>query len=230
MKDFWRKHLQRLCDSIIAQTERARAGSKHSVIKGSSIEFVLRRTLREYLPEDLEVGTGQIASNTGNISPQIDVLIYEAKTFPRLAVNEDSSVVVCCESVFAAVECKASWSKGQILSNFEGFIKVDLERHGYFNQRDLFGGYFALIVDGMRPRSFSPFEDKRRFVGFYTLKGGKSWRSKYDERCFEKHDGNALEALLSDMMHDCMRKDLKELGTHTLTWQTVRTYAQWQNH
>jgi len=44
---FWTEHLKRLCDSLVAQTDRARVGSDHSVIKGTSIEYVIRRTLKE---------------------------------------------------------------------------------------------------------------------------------------------------------------------------------------
>ena len=52
MDRFWTEHLKRLCDSLIAQTDRARVGSDHSVIKGTSIEYVIRRTLTDYMPSN----------------------------------------------------------------------------------------------------------------------------------------------------------------------------------
>ena len=90
MQNFWAEHLERLCASLIAQTDRVRRGSKHTLIKGTSIEFVIRRTLREYLPSAFHIGTGQIVNNKNQISPQIDILVYDALSFPRLAVNEDN--------------------------------------------------------------------------------------------------------------------------------------------
>ena len=89
---FWTEHLHWLSQSLLAQTQRARAGSQHTLIKGSSIEEALRRILRHYLPTALHVGTGQVANNIQEISPQIDILIYDRGTFPHLAVNEDGSV------------------------------------------------------------------------------------------------------------------------------------------
>jgi hypothetical protein len=118
MKTFWSEHLERLCKSLIAQPDRIKAGSEHTVIKGTSIEFVIRRTLKEYLPHNFEVGTGQVANTLGRLSPQMDVLIYDSNTFPRLAVNEDGSVIVCSECVHSAVECKALWDTDKVLGNF----------------------------------------------------------------------------------------------------------------
>ena len=81
---FWTEHLKRLCDSLVAQADRIRVGSDHSVIKGTSIEYVIRRTLKEYMPSNFTIGTGQIANNQNEISPQIDILVYDTNTFPRV--------------------------------------------------------------------------------------------------------------------------------------------------
>ena len=125
MDGFWTEHMKRLRDSLIAQTDRARAGSDHTVIKGSSIEYVVRRTLTEYMPSNFSVGTGQIANNENEISPQIDVLVHDTNTFPRLAVNEDSSVIVCCESVFGIVECKSQYDHKRVKKHFDSFVSVE---------------------------------------------------------------------------------------------------------
>ena len=126
MNRFWTEHLKRLCDSLIAQTDRARVGSDHSLIKGASIEYVIRRTLKDYLPSNFKVGTGQTANSSSEISPQLDVIIYDADTFPRMAVNEDSSVVVCCESVFEVVECKSTLDIQKANKHFTSLIDVEL--------------------------------------------------------------------------------------------------------
>src|SRR5207244_2659150 len=96
----WNLHLDLLRKALLAQFERIRASSSHSAIKGTSIEAALRRLLQDYLPRQFSVGTGQIANVNSMLSPQLDILIYDEVTFPRLAVNEDGSVVICAEALY----------------------------------------------------------------------------------------------------------------------------------
>lgn len=226
MNGFWTEHLKRLRDSLIAQTDRARVGSDHSGIKGSSIEYVVRRTLTDYMPSNFTVSTGQIANNQNEISPQIDVLVHDTNTFPRLAVNEDSSVIVCCESVFEVVECKSQYDQTRVSKHFNLFIGVESKRYGLFGEDGMASGYFVLVVDPMTP-DLSTFEDPKRFIGFYSLKGSKSWASAYKEKKFTKHDGNSLDFFLHHIMSDCMRKGLSELGSLDYTYETVSKYLGW---
>ena len=223
---FWTEHLKRLCDSLVAQTDRARVGSDHSVIKGTSIEYVIRRTLKEYMPSHFTIGTGQIANNQNEISPQIDILVYDTNTFPRLAVNEDSSVIVCCESVFEVIECKSQYDLKRLSKHFNTLIEVESKRHGMFGADGMACGYFVLVVDPMNPK-LSLFEDSKRFVGFYSLKGSKSWSSPYKQTQFSENDGNGLDFFLHHIMSDCMRKGLSELGSLNYTYDTVSKYLGW---
>ena len=195
MEQFWTEHLKRLGDSLVAQTDRARIGSDHSVIKGTSIEYVIRRMLSDYMPSNFAIGTGQIANNQNKISPQIDILVFDTHTFPRLAVNEDSSVIVCCESVFEIVEVKCQYNQKRVSKHFNKLIEVESKRHGMFGDDGMASGYFVLVVDPMNP-DLSKFEDSKRFVGFYSLKGSKSWSSPYKQNKFSEHDGNGLDFFL----------------------------------
>jgi hypothetical protein len=226
MNRFWTEHLKRLCDSLVAQTARARAGSDHPVIKGTSIEYVIRRKLKDYMPSNFAIGTGQIANNQNEISPQIDILVYDTNTFPRLAVNEDSSVIVCCESVFEVVECKSQYDLSGLIKHFNSLIKVESKRRGMFGDDGMASGYFVLVVDPINP-DLSKFQDSKRFVGFYSLKGSKSWSSPYNKTQFSEHDGNGLDFFLHHIMSDCMRKGLSELGPLDYTYETVSKYLGW---
>jgi hypothetical protein len=226
MDRFWTEHLKRLRDSLVAQTDRARVGSDHSVIKGTSIEYVIRRTLSDYMPSDFAIGTGQIANNQNEISPQIDILVFDTNTFPRLAVNEDSSVIVCCESLFEIVEIKCQYDQKLVSKHFKKLIEVESKRHGMFGADGMASGYFVLVVDPMNP-DLSKFEDSKRFVGFYSLKDSKSWSSPYKQTKFSAHDGNGLDFFLHHIMSDCMRKGLSELGSLEYTYDTVAKYLGW---
>lgn len=226
MQNFWAEHLERLCASLIAQTDRARRGSKHTLIKGTSIEFVIRRTLREYLPSAFHIGTGQIVNNRNQIGPQIDILVYDALSFPRLAVNEDNSVVICSESVHAIVECKSSWDSKVIKDHFTKFAEVDSNRYGMFGTPGMQAGYFVLIMDSIQP-DIKPFQFTDRSIGFYSLKGKKAWASRYQNPYFTEIEGNSLDFFLNDIMYDCMRKGLSELGSLEHTYEAVRQYLGW---
>lgn len=230
----WTEHLGFLNNSLQAQVKRARIGSKHPTIKGSSIEEALRRILRQYLPSVYHIGTGQVANNevTGsegqNISPQIDILIYERTTFPHLAVNEDGSVIICCEPLFATIECKTRWNKKGVLDNFTQLRAVESKRYGpFFGDIENSSSYFVFIIDALKKPSLVGFEDENRFVGIYTLEGQRSWRSPFQTATFIQQDGNALESLIKDVLEDSMRKSIPEPGDLTETHKAVRKYFGW---
>lgn len=226
MNQFWVEHLNRLRESLLAQTRRARAGSDHSTIKGSSIEVVVRRTLKEYLPAKFHVGTGQVANNQQQISPQVDVLIYDGSTFPHLAVNEDSSVVICCESLLAAVECKSRWDGDVVASHYNRFVQVDAVRDSRFGGPRTAAGYFVFVIDPVSA-NLTPLQDKDRFVGVYSLEGNKTWSSAHERSDFSEQPGNALGWFLQHVMCDCMRKGHLELGSLEWTFDAVRSYFGW---
>lgn len=228
MNLFWVEHLSRLRESLLAQTRRARAGSDHSTIKGSSIEVVVRRTLKEYLPGKFHVGTGQVANSQQEISPQVDVLIYDGSGFPHLAVNEDSSVVICCESLLAAVECKSRWDADVVASHYRRLVQVDAVRDPRFRGRETAAGYFIFVIDSVSP-NLAPLQDRDRFVGVYSLGDNKAWSSAHGRTDFSEQPGNAFGWFLQHVMCECMRKRPLELGSLEWTFHAVRSYFGWSD-
>lgn len=226
----WAKHLICLKESLITQTRRVRAGSKHTGIKGSSIETILRKILYLYLPNSFHVGTGQFANHSHKISPQIDILIYDRETFPHLSVNEDSSVIICCESLYSTIECKTKWNRRKIENHFDQVKKVDSKRYGeYFSHPENTPGYFIFLLENLPKINLSDLSDNNRFIGIYSLEGGICWRSPFQTIQFTQHKGNALDFFLKDVLHDCMRKNLQELGTRDDTYKVVSKYLGWKN-
>lgn len=222
----WSENLDRLRDTLIAQVARIRAGT-HSTIKGTSIEVVLRRTLREHLPAYFTVGTGQTANNKREVSPQLDVLIYDHVVFPHLAVNEDDSVVVCCEALYGTIECKATWDRARIKDHFDRFAAVESERHKNYQARDGAASYLVVVFDpcDLDPSRLSEdFGDESRLVGIYSVSGNRSWRSGLEIRDFAPQDGNGLALLLEDLLLDAMKKGSKDEGTFTIAYDTLRSY------
>ena len=225
--NFWEQHFSRLQASLAAQIERIRAGSKHSTIKGTSIEVVLRRMLREYLPGHFSVGLGQIANSSGELSPQQDILVYDGKAFPHLAVNEDSSVIVCCESIVAAIECKTYWKQDEIEKHYTGTVDVESKRCEKFQDKDLLAGYFLFFYEPATPK-LANFTDVDRTIGFYCLQSNQSWSSPFKKEEFKHTQTKVLETFFQDLLMHCMRIGQVELGTFESAYDVVSRYIGWQ--
>jgi Domain of unknown function (DUF6602) len=224
----WSENLDRLRDSLIAQFKRIRAGSSHATIKGTSLEMVLRRTLREYVPRYFAIGSGQTANCERRTSPQLDVMLYDQNVFPHLAVNEDSSVVVCCESLFATVECKMQWDGGKVVEHFRKFVEVESVRHPSFSAPSDVAAYFVVIFDPLdldKP-NLSSMEDQDRAMGIYTVEGNRSWHSPQGEKQFALREGNGFALLLKDILFDCMAKGQKDVGDFSKAFEAVKKYIE----
>ena len=227
MQIHWSKHFERLSDTIQAQIERARAGAEHATIKGTCLEVIVCDTLRKYLPSYFKVGTGQVANSEGKLTPQLDVVVYDGNAFPHLAVNEDSSVVICCESLLATVECKIPPPKKlDLKKHYDRFCMVEYERHSNFQDPELKAGYFVLIYESFQP-GLDSFEDNERSIGFYSLQADKSWWSEYGQQTFVQHDARVLERFFENILMDCMRRGQLELGTFEDAYEVIKTYLGW---
>lgn len=222
----WVDNLERLSASLLAQLDRIRAGSTHPTIKGGSVEAVVRRTLREYMPGYFGIGSGQIASGRHELSPQLDVMVYDQAVFPRLAVNEDSSVVVCCEALYAAIECKTTWDKIRVSEHFARFAGIESQREENYAGVNDAAGYYVLVFDEvtLTPESVEGLADKDRFVGVYTVAGRKAWSSGSEHADFVGRDGNALSLLLGDLLADCMEKGQKDEGSFSRAYAALKPY------
>jgi hypothetical protein len=85
------------------QTTFKRVARRHNQVSGSRREDTLREFLSKTLPKRLAVATGEVAASDGQLSPQIDIIIFDALDTPLLDRSE-SSVVVPVEGVYAVIE------------------------------------------------------------------------------------------------------------------------------
>lgn len=92
---------------------RASAAVRHPGDKGAARENVLRRFLCEegYLPARYRVSdaSSHVVSTTGHISAQVDLLVYDALTAPRL-LSVGGICYYPIESCYGLVECKSDLS------------------------------------------------------------------------------------------------------------------------
>ena len=79
-------------------------GGAHAVSKGQRREAALRGFLRRHLPATYGVGRGEVAASWGQLSRQVDILIYDA--LAPVLLDDGGSLVVAADSVYAAIEVK----------------------------------------------------------------------------------------------------------------------------
>lgn len=89
----------------------ALVGRDNTPTVGAYREAFIRQTIRSYLPEGLEAGSGFVLSPDGERSRQMDVVVYESGPEPP-AFAEEGFVVAEAERVRAVVEVKSRIARG----------------------------------------------------------------------------------------------------------------------
>lgn len=86
---------------------------RHPVSKGNATEFKWIETFRKYLPNRYRVDKAFVIDCKGNISDEIDMVIYDQQYSPFL-FNRNTSLFIPAESVYAVVEIKQDLNKTHI--------------------------------------------------------------------------------------------------------------------
>jgi len=108
-----RKHQFGQPNAIIQQEEtrmltvvdQALGSTSNSQTLGRNGEVPTRDFFQRYLPYMFRAATGHFITPSGHLSPQIDVLILDAR-YPLLSENADGSVLAMLHAVVATVEVK----------------------------------------------------------------------------------------------------------------------------
>ena len=90
----------------------------HPTAKGSETELNWIGLLRNYLPERYSVDSGFVVDHEGNISEQIDVIIYD-RHFTPFIFRGENVVYIPAEGVYAVFEVKPKLSK----ANYDYAVK-----------------------------------------------------------------------------------------------------------
>lgn len=128
---------------------------------GSFKEAILRKTISQFLPSNLSIGTGFIVrkedyfeNNTGTISNQLDIIIYENKT--PVIFREGDFVILTDASVRAVVE-----------------VKTKVSNYSNSNNNNPSDTALNIIVDKLnRLRAFPSFilnpGNRKKFIGIFS--------------------------------------------------------------
>jgi hypothetical protein len=120
-----------VAEQMRSDVDRARKALSHSGLKGAAFEETFRRFLREYLPQSLDISTGQIVDSQGGFSRQLDVIISDTVKTPILFRSEDLRVIPV-ECVYTVIEVKAFLDKEELKKVFVNMESVRaLQKRAY---------------------------------------------------------------------------------------------------
>lgn len=80
---------------------------QHCLEQGLANERILKRILKQYLPQKYSVTSGKIMDYQGKLSNQIDIIIYDAFNFAPIYIDEDFGIIAY-EAVYAIIEVKTT--------------------------------------------------------------------------------------------------------------------------
>jgi hypothetical protein len=107
------KLLAGLHGEIEMRLQRSRAAIGHPVAKGDATEGIWIELLTNYLPQRYRVAKAFVIDSTDTTSQQLDIVIYDRQYTP-LIFNQDGTLVIPAESVYAVFEAKQSIDAGQV--------------------------------------------------------------------------------------------------------------------
>jgi hypothetical protein len=107
------KLLAGLHGEIEMRLQRSRSAIGHAVAKGDATEGIWIELLTNYLPQRYRVAKAFVIDSTDTTSQQLDIVIYDRQYTP-LIFNQDGTLVIPSEGVYAVFEAKQSIDAGQV--------------------------------------------------------------------------------------------------------------------
>ncbi|MGC1122439.1 MAG: DUF6602 domain-containing protein [Candidatus Methanofastidiosia archaeon] len=108
-----RKTFLSLQEQMIARLTTTRENVLHPEAKGSATELGWTKVLNGHLPKRYQAEKAFVLDANGNISDQIDIVVFDRQYSPLL-FNQDEVLHVPAESVYAVIEVKQDLDKGTI--------------------------------------------------------------------------------------------------------------------
>lgn len=90
---------------IEKELQTARCAFNHPVAKGDASESVWVSMLNEYLPQRYRVAKARAIDSTGNLSDQLDVVIFDRQYTPFIFTHK-GQYIIPAESIYAVFEAK----------------------------------------------------------------------------------------------------------------------------
>lgn len=125
--------------AMLLAVDRALSSSPNSQTIGKNGELPFLNFLNRYLPPTFKAASGHFITPNGNISPQIDIMVLDAR-YPLLAENLDGSVLAMLHSVIRTIEVKTNLTSKDIqkISNDMRKIRTLMNEIDIFNNAEAF--------------------------------------------------------------------------------------------
>ena len=124
----------------------------HMGERGEFREEIIERFLKPFLPQSYGIGSGQVFSEDGGSSKQIDIVIYDT-VFSNVLFRDKKNSLFPCESIYGTVEVKSQLSKEELIKSIDNIISVKILQRAASDMRDILPIRHIGIGDGL---SFSP--------------------------------------------------------------------------
>jgi hypothetical protein len=197
----------------------------HQGEKGSAREDVLASFIKKFLPLNYDVGRGFVQDANGQMSTQIDIIIYNKFQTPRVGFGDDDGKfgIYPFESVRYAIEVKSTSTLDEIRKTNDNFKKLrNLKSNDPDNPWGIITVYFSFASDVKNVNECDRYiglTEEAKFMppimviccmnqGYWDF-----WQHQDEapERCwnFGKSDGKGIELamLLSYILRTLNEKD-----------------------
>ena len=92
----------------------------HNTSKGAFREQIIKRILRPFLPGEYGISSGQAFDDNGELSKQLDIVLYDA-LHSYIAPFADDFIYFPCESIYGNIEIKSKLNKKSL---FESMLNI----------------------------------------------------------------------------------------------------------
>ena len=101
----------------------------HSPSKGAFREYIIKQCVRPFLPEAYGISNGECFDMEGNVSKQLDAVVYD-RLYSYIVPYSDDFIQFPYESVYGNIEVKSLLNKEELfasIENIESFKKLKRE-------------------------------------------------------------------------------------------------------
>lgn len=171
---------------------------KHPTTKGNHCEEAWINFFRSFLPSRYSVDKGFVFDCKGNISEQIDIIIYDSQYSPLIFITEAGEKYITAESIYAVFDSKSQINKKTLEytdKKIESVKKLHRTSRNIINggieqgackPKDILGGILA--VDSILPKNIQKNMDEYKNINFGCAIKSIAFLSSRD-----KKDGSLCE-------------------------------------
>ncbi len=158
MNKIYRQGLINKIDKAIKDASLVSPKLEHKYLIGKHKEILLDQLIRPMLASKYNTGSGKIIDFLGNISSEVDIVVYSKELLPPILFSEDFGVYPS-ESVLSCIEVKSNSDGTELKNAFDKYKKIKDEikySAGDFDEKD-------------RPRNHNLFDFTRELFAFDSV-------------------------------------------------------------